>query len=171
MPNKQQLLDDLHAEYERWQALLVRLDETQITSSTQSDGHSVKDVIGHLHAWQQISVARLQAVLEEREPVYPAWLGGREPDAEENLEWINATIHAMFEAEPWPVMDEKWGAGYARLLDLAAAIPQADLLDAQRYVWLGGYAPAAVLEGTYEHHDEHYTPLLAALRELGWVDG
>mgnify|MGYP000896954181 FL=1 len=163
MPDKQQLLATLHAEYERWQDLLTGLDETQLTSRTLPADLSIKDVLGHLHAWQQISVARLQAVLEDREPVYPAWLGGLEPDVEENLEWINATIHAMYSEEPWPVVHEMWMMGFLHLLDLAAAIPERDLFDSERYAWLG-YAPADVLQGTYEHHhDEHYTPLLTSL--------
>ena len=167
MMSKEQLLADVRAEYERWQALLAGLNRAQ-AASPLPDGLSVKDVIGHLHAWQQISVARLEAVLEDREPVYPAWLGGLEPDREENLESINATIHAMYGGEPWPVVHELWLAGFALLLDLAAAVPQRDLFDAQRYAWLGGYAPADVLQGTYEHHhDEHYTPLAAALHERG----
>lgn len=172
MRDKEQLLAELRAEYERWQALLVRLDETQLTSRTLPADLSIKDVLGHLHAWQQISIARLKAVIEDRPPIYPAWLDGREPDAEENLEWINATIHALHRDASWSAVHEAWREGYQRLLELAAAIAESDLFDKQRYDWLGGYAPADVLQGTYEHHhDDHYAPLIALLRERGWMQG
>ena len=62
MPDKQHLLATLRTESERWQALLASLDEEQITTRTLPAGLSIKDQIGHLHAWQQISIARLEAV-------------------------------------------------------------------------------------------------------------
>ena len=170
MPDKQQLLATLRAEYNRWQPLLDGLNGEQAASALP-DGLSVKDVTGHLHAWQQISVARLEAGAAGGEPVLPAWLGGLQPDVEENLERINATIHATYRDQPWPQVYETWRSGFLRLLDLAAAIPERDLFDAQRYAWLEGYSLADVLRGAYEHHhDEHYTPLITALRRQGWVE-
>ena len=172
MPDKEQLLADLRAEYERWQALLAGLDETQINSRTLPAELSIKDVVAHLHAWQQISLARLEAVVAGRGPTYPAWLGGRAPDAEENLEWINATIHAAYRDASWPSVRATWQTGFLRLLELAAAIPERELFDAQRYPWLDGYAPAGVLEGTYDHHHvEHYQPLAAWLRKQEAANG
>jgi hypothetical protein len=159
LPDKQQLLGTLRAEYDRWQALLAGLEEIQLAARTLPADLSVKDVVGHLHAWQQVSIARLAAVLENREPVYPAWLEGREPDAEENLEWINARIHATYRDDPWHTVHAAWQAGFLRLLELASAIPERDLFDARRYGWLAGSAPADVLLGTHEHHVEHYEPL------------
>lgn len=171
MPDKQQLLTTLRAEYERWQTLLASLDETQLTSRTLPADLSIKDVVGHLRAWQQISITKLEAVIEDRPPVYPAWLDGLAPDEEENLEQINATIHTLHRDASWTAVHEAWQTGYLRLLELAAAIAEKDLLDKQRYGWLGGYAPADVLEGTYEHHhDDHYAPLIASLRERGWME-
>ena len=171
MDGKQELLAALRAEYDRWQVLFDGLDETQLTSRTLPAGLSIKDVVGHLHAWQQISIVRLRGVIEDRPPIYPIWLDGLEPDAEENLEQINAAIHALHRDASWTSVHEAWQEGYQRVLELAAAIAESDLFDKQRYDWLDGYAPADVLQGTYEHHhDEHYTPLLASLRELGWVE-
>ena len=74
MPDRQQLLSNLRAEYDRWQTLLASLNEDQITSRNLPAQLSVKDVGGHLHAWQQVSIARLEAVVGDREPVLPGWL-------------------------------------------------------------------------------------------------
>lgn len=166
MPDKEQLLDLLRAEYNRWQNLLAGFDVTQLTSRTLPAGLSIKDVVGHLHAWQQISIARLEAAAANRDPLMPAWLNGLEPDAEENLEQINAAIHAAFLDQPWSQVYGAWRTGYLRLLDLAAALPPDDLFDARRFAWLHGYSPADVLHGSYEHHhDDHYEPLPAFLRQ------
>lgn len=168
MPDKKQLLATLRAEYERWQGLLASLDDTQLTSRTLPAGLSIKDVVGHLHAWQQISLARLEAAGADREPVFPAWLNDLEPDAEENLEQINAAIHATWRDQPWPLVYGAWRTGFLRLLDLGAGIPESDLFDTRRYAWLDGYSLADVLQGSYEHHrEEHYEPLMAWLREHG----
>jgi hypothetical protein len=171
MPDKQHLLALLRAESERWQALLASLDEEQLATRALPAGLSVKDLIGHLHAWQQISNARLEAVVANREPAMPAWLGDLAPDAHENLERINAWIHVHYRDQDWADVYAAWRWGFQRFLTLAAAIPEADLFDANRYAWLGGYAPADVLQGSYEHHDEHYAPLPDLLRQLGWVGG
>ena len=171
MPDKQKLLAALRAESERWQALLASLDEEQLTTRALPAGLSIKDQIGHLHAWQQISIARLEAVVDDREPAMPAWLGDLEPDAHDNLERINAWIHVHYRNQAWTDVYGAWRWGFQRFLTLAAAIPEADLFDANRYTWLGGYAPADVLQGSYEHHAEHYEPLPDLLRQLGWIEG
>lgn len=169
MPDKQNLLVTLRAEYERWQALLTSLSEEQLKTRALPAGLSIKDLIGHLHAWQQISIARLEAVLDHRAPTMPAWLGDLAPDAEENLERINAWIHAHYRDQAWADVYAAWQRGFQHFLTLAAAIPEAEMFDATRFRWLGGYAPADVLGGSYEHHDEHYAPLPELLRDLGWV--
>lgn len=170
MPDKQHLLATLRAEYERWLALLAGLDEVQLATRALPAGLSIKDQIGHLHAWQQISIARLEAVVGDRAPTMPAWLGDLAPDAHENLERINAWIHVHYRDQAWADIYAAWQWGFQRFITLAAAIPEADLFDANRYTWLGGYAPADVLQGSYAHHDEHYEPLPDLLSQLGWIE-
>ena len=169
MPDKQQLLTTVRAEYDRWQTALNSLDEAQLTRRTLPADLSIKDVIAHLHAWQQISIARLEAAIAGREPVLPDWLEGRKPDSEENLEAINAAIRAVYFDQPWPLVYGAWRTGFLHFLDLAAAIPPSDLFDTRRYAWLNGYSLADVLQGSYEHHHdehgEHYATLIA------WRDG
>jgi hypothetical protein len=170
MPDKQQLLSDLRSEYDRWQALLAKLEEDQITIRRLPAALSIKDVVGHLHAWQQISITRLEAAHADREPIFPVWLGGLEPDADENLEHINATIHAAYLDRPWSTVHSAWQSGFLRTLELAAALPESDMFDSSRYSWLGGYTVADVLVGSYTHHqEEHYEPLVTWLRDHAWL--
>lgn len=177
MLDKHLLLTMLRAEYDRWQTLLAGLDEMQLIARTLPAGLSIKDVVAHLHAWQQISIARLEAAGAGREPVLPAWAGGLEPDVEQNLEQINAAIHAANLDQPWPLVYGAWRTGCLRLLDLGAAIPENDLFDTHRYAWLDGHSLAGVLQGAYEHHrEEHYGPLVAWLQgqdetSVGAADG
>ncbi len=170
MPDKQHLLATLRAEYDRWQALLAGLDE---------------DAARHPCAARRAidqgpdrPPARLAADLDRtsrsrcrRSGTSHACLARRPRTGRtENLERINAWIHVHYRDQVWADVYAAWRWGFQRFLTLAAAIPEADLFDANRYTWLGGYAPADVLQGSYEHHDEHYEPLPDLLRQLGWIE-
>ena len=154
MNDKPSTIAALRDEFARWQAFLSGLSEAQATIS-QPDGLSIRDVAGHLHAWQQLSNARLEAGRRGGEPVYPTWCAGLFPDDEEHLEQFNATIHETYTRQPWPNVYEAWRDGFRRLLALGEALPETDLTDAAKYPWLRGYALIDVLQGTLEHHVEH----------------
>ena len=161
---KEEMLDDLQAEFDRWVALLAGLDDEQITARQLPADLSIKDVIAHLWAWQQISIARLEAASQGRDPVFP-WPENFDPEADD-VEPANAWIHQANLEKPWQQVYADWKAGYQHLLELARAIPPADLMQQGKYPWLDGYSLYDVLDGTYDHHHrEHLAPLLAWLRE------
>ena len=163
MNDRNQIMAMLTEEFNRWEELLAGLSEAQIAAPELPGHWSLKDVIGHLRAWQQLSIARLEAAQRNQEPVLPDWLAGLDPDSEENLDQFNARIYAIYQQQPWPQVYQQWRDGFLRLLEVAEALPEAGLLDSEKYPWLNGYALIAVLEGTYEHHHEHLEPLLAWL--------
>ena len=152
-------LDSLRAEFARWQALLARLSEEEIVTPDPASGWSVKDVVYHLYAWQQLSIARLAAARDGGEPRLPDWVTGPDPDDEALLEQFNATIYDTGSRQPWPQVYALWRDGFPRLLELAEACPEEDLMAAGKYPWLHGYALVDVLEGWREHHAEHYEAL------------
>ncbi len=126
LETKQGLLGALHEEFERWEQLLGGLNETEIVARNLPSGLSIKDIMAHLMAWQQLSLARLRAALDNADPVYqlgPASLG---PDADENIERINAWIHETYLNEPWPAIHGLWREGFQRfpeLLQRSRAMP------------------------------------------------
>lgn len=168
MDDKKQILSKLKEEFNRWEALLASLNEEQITVPQLPSNLSVKNVIAHLMAWQQRSIARLEAALLDREPAYPRWPAGLDPESEENLEQINAWIYETYRDQPWSSVQRAWRAGFLRFLELGEAIPEKDLLEVGKYSWLREYPLIAVLQGSYaHHHEEHLEPLLAWLRQHG----
>jgi hypothetical protein len=168
MNDKQQILTALREEFNRWEDLLAGLSEAQITAPHLPANLSIKDVIGHLRAWQQVSIARLEAAQLNREPVLPGWLAGLDPESEEDIEQFNATIYEIYHQQPWSQVHQVWRDGFLRFLELGEAIPDNDLLDTEKYPWLKGYALFAVLEGSYvHHHEDHLEPTLAWLRQHG----
>ncbi len=166
MRDKHELLRELHEEYSRWQELLGSLSEQQIVKRDLPAGLSVKDVMAHLMAWQGLSIARLEAARDNRDPKYQLGPEGLDPDADENVEQINAWIHETYLNTPWSDVYKRWSSGFMHFLDLAEAMPEDVLMQPARFPWLKDTPLVAVLEGSYDHHhDEHYGPLVRALRD------
>jgi len=168
MDDKSQMMKILKKEFDNWEELLASLDEAQITARQLPDNWSIKDVMAHLMAWQQLSIARLEAALHDREPVLPAWPEelDLEPDGEPHD--LNAWIYETYRDQPWSSVYRAWRTGFLRFLELGEAIPEKDLLEPGKYTWLEDDPLMAVLHGSYEHHhQDHFEPLPAWLKESG----
>jgi hypothetical protein len=157
MNMKGHILAALREELSEWEALLAGLSEAQITASlAPSHSHwSIKDVIAHVMAWQQRSIARLEAAQLNREPQFPQWMPSTDADIENSVDHVNASIYEAFRAQSWATVHQTWRAGFAHFLQLAEGIAERDLLDSNQYAWMNGHALAAVLLGSYDHHREH----------------
>ena len=162
MNDKAKIIRMLRDEFERWEELLGGLSEEQIIEPKRMEALSIKDIVAHVTTWQEISVARMEAALDHREPVFPGWPAELDPDTDEDLDRINAWIYesrrvSALEGNP-PGME-----GEVSALDrIGGGVPEKDLMEVGRYAWIEGYALAAVLVSSYEHHEEH----LEALMEL-----
>lgn len=165
MTDKNQILRMLEAEFKRWEDLLASLSDTQLIGPHLADNWSIKDVIGHLRAWQQVSIARLEAAQSDQEPIFPAWLAGLDPESEADKEHFNARIYETYREQTWPEVYQVWRSGFLRFLKLGEAIPDHELMDTENYPWLKGYALFAVLQGSYGHHAEHLEMVRAWVRQ------
>ena len=74
MNMKEHILTALREQFDRWEELLASLSDEQITAPHLMSDWSIKDVIAHLWAWQQISIARMEAAVLNREPEFPKWV-------------------------------------------------------------------------------------------------
>ncbi len=125
---------------------------------------SVKDDLAHLWAWQQRSIARMDAARNNRPPEYPAWpAAAGDPDSDDHSpDAINNWIFETNRDRPWPEVLSAWRNGFLRFITQAEATPEKDLMVKAKYAWLPGYALADVLTGSLEHHhQDHLLPLLA----------
>lgn len=157
---KEHILAALREQLEACEALLSGMSEAQAHTSLPGSEWRPKDVVAHLYAWQQRSVVRLEAALNGREPDYPQWLPGANPDTEADTDQVNTWIYDTYHDFPWAELHEMWREQYLRLVELCAQFNEPALLDSSRYAWMGGYSPADVLLGTYDHHQEHYHKLV-----------
>src|SRR5512143_909586 len=165
---KEELLNDLRHEFARWEKLVSSLTQEQLVARDLAEGLSIKDVVAHLWAWQGLSVARLEAAIDNRDPGYDLGPDGLDPDNEEHLDLINAWIHKTNLDRPWMEVYGNWRRRYLWFLELAQKIPEHVLMQPARYAWLKDTPLSAVLRGSYEHHhEEHYGPLADLLRQRG----
>jgi hypothetical protein len=155
MEGKTQILKALEREFKQWDELLARLSEEEAVAAGLPSGWSIKDIVGHLRGWQQVSIARLEAALHGREPEFPDWLAGSHPEEEVLLERYNRRIYDEYREQDWASVQRAWREGFLRLLELARRVPEDDLLAKGKYPWLGEYPLSAVLHGSREHHQEH----------------
>jgi hypothetical protein len=167
MSMKQHILAALRELFNQWEELLAGMNEEQITTPLLPSPLSSKDVIAHLMAWQQRSIARLESALLNRDPEFPKWLSGVDPDAEGNTDQINAWLYESYRDQPWSQVHQNWREGFQRFLETAEGVSERDLLDAGRYPWLKGYPLSLFLLASYDHHQEHLENLLTWLREHG----
>lgn len=169
---KTHILAALREEFNHWEEVLASLNEVQITASPQPGELSIKDEIAHLWAWQQRSIARMEAGLNGGEPQMPPWWpdatvtrAGATTTHEDDTDQVNARIYESYRDRPWAAVYEHWRTGFLHFLAVSEQIPEPALLDASRYGWLNGYALADVLLGSYDHHQEHLEKLLARLEQ------
>jgi hypothetical protein len=139
--------------------MLAGVSAEQATARNQPEAWSLSDEVLHLWAWQQRSIARLEAAQADREPVFPEWVPGIDPDAEGQADAVNAWVITYYRDRPWSAVYQQWRAGYLRFLEVGAKIAEADLLDSSRYPWLQGYPAIWILLASYAHHQEHWDAL------------
>ena len=163
MKDKKQLLWMLREIFNRWEQLLGSFTEQQLTDPHLPGNWSVKDVMVHLWAWQQRTLARQEAALLNGEPNYPNWGGTADPDPDENTTEANAWIYQAYRDNSWAEAYIDWRGQFLRLLELVEQTPEKDLLEPGRYAWMGESPLADSLVGTFEHHEEHYDMLLSWL--------
>ena len=167
MNMQEHILAALREQFDRWQQLLATMSEEQVTTPHLPSTWSLKDTIAHLWAWQQRSIARLEAAAFEQEPEFPRWLPDLDPESEGDTDQVNAWIYATYRELPWSRVHRTWREGFLRFLELGQRISEKDLLDASRYSWLEGRPLALVLLASYDHHQEHLDKSLAWLWEAG----
>jgi hypothetical protein len=164
---KDHILAALQEQFETWDEILVKLTEGEITSPKFDLNWSIQDVIAHLWAWQQISIARMEGGLYNQEPNFPVWIIESVEDWEESSDQVSALTLQTQHQKPWSEIHQNWKIGYLHLNQVGSAISEKDLLDGDKYPWLKGYSLAFILVASYDHHQEHLEKLVVWLGKYG----
>lgn len=160
MNMKDHILAALQEQFKSWEELLASLSEEQVTAPNFDLGWSIKDVMAHLWGWQQISIGRMEGGLQDREPQFPAWVNELGKVWEEDANQTNARIYDINHEKPWSEIHQNWRIGFLQFLESGNQLTEKNLLDGDKYPWLGGYSLAFILVASYEHHQEHLEKLI-----------
>lgn len=159
MNMKGHILAALKEQFENWEEFLASLSEEQISAPQFDLNWSIKDVMAHLWAWQQISIARMESGVQGREPEYPGWILALGEDWEEDSDRVNALTFEKNHEKPWSEIYQNWKGGFLGFLKLGNQISERDMLDGDWYPWLRGHSLASILVASYDHHQEHFEKL------------
>ncbi|HEY7346790.1 MAG TPA: ClbS/DfsB family four-helix bundle protein [Ktedonobacterales bacterium] len=158
--SKAQLLNDLKDEIARWEALLDDIGEARMTRPDVAGGWSVKDIVAHLTGWRSRTVRRFQAALRHESSPPPPWPPHLQTDDE-----INAWIYASNRDRPVADVLQESRAVFQQLVDILSAFPEAELLDPNRFDWIGG-EPLTGAAFFAHFHEEHELDMRAWLDKI-----
>jgi hypothetical protein len=169
LTTKARLLETIQAEHTAWHALLDTIGEDRmLLPGAAGPDWTFKDVIAHLTGWRERTLAELQAGLRHTELPPPPWPAEFDEDDPAGLEQINTWIYQANRDRPLAEVLRESEDAWQQMADLVRAMPDDDLLDPQRFAWMGG-APLGptVLNASFEHlHEEHMPAIRAWLETI-----
>ena len=130
---KKDLLDEIQRERTSLDDTLALLSPRQMTKSgVTRGGWSVKDVLAHLVAWQQMNLDWYAAGLRGEKPAMPA------PGYTlRELPRLNQMIYRKHHRRSLHAVIEDYRSYHERVVALIEAIPDSDLVTLGRFSWTG----------------------------------
>lgn len=157
---KIELIEALKKERTRWEALLAEVGEARMERGGVTGDWAVKDLIGHLTAWESRPVAWFRAVRAGIAPEPPRW------DRQLDETQVNAWIFESNRRRPLSELLAESRATFEQLLNLVEATSEEELTSHDRFAWLNGSSLREVIAGnTYEHYQEHAQQIRAWLAQ------
>lgn len=156
---KASLLAKIRTERARWEELLTEVGDARLTDPGVAGAWSVKDVLGHLAAFDRAWGARLRSAATGVPPTTQEMFGvDALPEGAES--WTedeeNAAIHAHYAPLAPEVVVATWREASHRLEEAVAALSEDDLSTPGRFPWAGDRPLAAAMAGdTFDHAAEH----------------
>ena len=121
--SKESILKALMIIFKQWDECLNTFDASSAEKTLPESDWAVKDVAAHLMAWQQVTNARVQAAVDQLEPVFPDWLAGSSLESEEEIDVFNTLIKQQYQAFSWAEVYQMWYEGFVGILEAVEEIP------------------------------------------------
>jgi len=153
---KTQILDLIQSERLNLEAALASVPPGKLTSPIPELGWSVKDILAHLTAWEQLMLGWVQASLRGETPERPA-----PGESWDDLDGMNERLRQAHQDHPLAVVQADFQKSYQAVLQIVSQLSEADLLDPQRFEWREG-DPLwhMVAANTWWHYKQHCQPIL-----------
>ena len=149
---KDELLANIRRDRALLDALVAGLGEAQMLEPALDDGWSVKDVLAHIAAWEQLCTSWLDAIARGETPERPEV---------QDVNGTNARFHEQARATPLADVVAESARSYQSIVEAVKRLPAADLADEKHFGW-----PTArvVSANTDDHYREHIAQIEAWLQ-------
>lgn len=130
---KRALLEEIQRERSALDDAIALLTPRQMTRpGVTRGGWSVKDILAHLVAWQELNLGWYAAGVRGETPVMPA------PGYTlRELPRLNAMLYRKHHRRSLLAVTRDYQVYHKRVVDLIASLPDADLVTLGRYSWTG----------------------------------
>jgi hypothetical protein len=148
---KRKLLELIKSERKKLEDCLAQISAEDRIIPGDENGWSVKDVMAHISAWEGKMRRWVEQIAAgdtpDRPPPGEPW-----PD----LDQLNQHIYDENKGKSLAVVEAEFNNSYQETLRLVSSMPEADLIDPQRYEWTVN-DPLYYLVGgnTFWHYEEH----------------
>jgi hypothetical protein len=158
--NKQELLNGLKDENQKWQAFLDQIGLARMDQPGVAGSWSIKDIVAHLTGWRRLTVARLRAARNGKTEALPPWPAGLKSEYEIN-EWIFNNSHKRPIQE---ILDES-SRVFQEFIDAFEYLPEEILANISALPWMEGQPLSAGV--FFSHfHEEHEPDMRAWLMRI-----
>jgi hypothetical protein len=145
--NKDQLVRDIQTERRRLEKCLAVVEKTDMTLPGVVGNWSVKDVLAHLVAWEQLFLMWYQAGMRDETPAVNP-VGMRRKD-------IDALNQQIYEKNRSRSLDEVWNEfidSYQQILRTVQSIPENEMFSKDFFSWTGSLKLADYIAGNTCNH-------------------
>ena len=156
--DKASILDQMRTKYAMLEEILTPLDNVQMTTAGVNGDWSIKDVLAHMTAWHYRLLNILHAAGRNEEPAISG------PASDEEVDRLNEHFYQENKLRSLDEVLNDFRSSYLQIVEEVHALNEEDLLDPQRFAWMGGVPLWRVLAGdTYDHYEEHSPSIQAWL--------
>jgi uncharacterized protein (TIGR03083 family) len=145
--SKAELLKDIQVERTRLEQTLSTLTPKDMTRPGVVGAWSVKDVLAHLAAWEQLFLHWYEAGRNgKRAEPTPVGMSRKAMDA------LNEQIFKRYSRRSLATVLAEFQASYEAILAAIQAVPEDDMIAEGRYVWTGKLRVADYIAGNTCNH-------------------
>ncbi|MCA9971566.1 MAG: ClbS/DfsB family four-helix bundle protein [Anaerolineales bacterium] len=150
---KETLLAAFRRGREEFETLLSRFDDDQLLQPGVEADWSIKDVMWHITAWERTLCGWLADVSAGRVPADTTL-------TDADVDRMNAEFDAAGRELALAEVQAAFAAAYPQVLEALLAVPEADLIDPERFAWRQGRPLWHMVGGnTFWHYQEHTEPI------------
>jgi hypothetical protein len=162
---KAKFLETMQSEHERWETLLSKIDAEKMEHLGVTGNWSARDIIVHVTAYERGLVEWLEAA---RQGAVKTFAVLDHPD----VDYRNAAILEEKQAYSLEEIEAEEGRVFERLMALVEAIPEEELLEAERTGWYvkprwGELRPLweCIADDSYRHYRQHTEDIRRCLKK------